>query len=182
MREAERRLDRAQLADPALFEPLAHQLADSNITLLCPDPPGYGASTGFDHMPSIGDFAGVVGEVIAAGNPDSVEVLGFHTGVLVAMALAADGAAPVATLHLIDAPAFGEVERAALSDKQAPVRKPPVRFKDLEKAWDFNAGRHKQKITPERGVDLFVDDLAAGARQPAGFIAAFACDAFALAD
>lgn len=168
------------------FQPLAEQLAlqsdDSNLTLLCPDPPGYGASDGFDHMPSIGDFAGVVGEVIEAGKPQTVEILGFHTGVLVAMALAVDGAAPVSRLHLIDAPAFGEVERAALSDKQAPIRKPPKTIAELEKAWDFNVARHKQQVTPERGIDLFMDDLAAGAHQPAGFIAAFACDAFALAD
>lgn len=164
------------------FEPLANQLAGSNITLLCPDPPGYGASAGFDHMPSIGDYAGVVGEVIAAGNPNTVELLGFHTGVLVAMALAVDGAAPVTHLHLIDAPAFGDIERAAMGDKQAPVRVPPKTLADLEKAWDFNVARHKEKITPERGIDLFIDDLAAGVHQPAGFVAAFACDAFALAD
>lgn len=165
------------------FEPLAQLLGDtSGVMLLCPDPPGYGQSEGFEHIPSIDDYAGAIADVVNAGDVSVVELLGFHTGALVAMSIAAGDMAPVSKLHLIDVPAFDEPTRVNLADKQAPARPPPKALEALEPLWRFNVARHEEKITPERALDLFADDLGSGVLQPRGFIAAFSCDAFALAD
>ncbi len=165
------------------FEPLAQALGESSgLMLLCPDPPGYGHSDGFEHIPSIDDYAGVIADVINAGDASKVEILGFHTGALIAMAIAAGDMAPVSKLHLIDVPAFDETTRVNLADKQAPARPPAKALQALEPLWRFNVERHDEKITAERALDLFVDDLGSGVLQPRGFIAAFSCDAFALAD
>ena len=107
--------------------------AGSNFTLylgemgrdrlvVAPDTPGFGESDAPAAAPEIVDYAGAMGDVIdALGLPGPIDLLGYHTGVLIAAELALLRPEQIRRLVLIGIPVFDAAERAAFEKTPWPV-------------------------------------------------------------
>ena len=94
------------------FATLAPLLADRR-QVICPDYPGYGGSDALPGAPTIPIYAGAVLDMIAALELSGpVNVLGFHTGCLVAAEMALQSPTMIGRLVLIDVPFFEPEIRA----------------------------------------------------------------------
>lgn len=107
--------------------------AGSNFTLflremgrdrlaVAPDTPGFGESDAPPKPPEIIDYAGAMADTIdALGLEGPIDLLGYHTGVLIAAELALLRPAQIRRLVLIGIPVFNEDERAAFEKTPWPV-------------------------------------------------------------
>ena len=74
-----------------LYFATAFPYLNAHRRIIAPDYPGYGGSDPLDEPPGIDDYAKAMLEVLdAMETADAVDVLGFHTGCLVAAELAID--------------------------------------------------------------------------------------------
>ena len=145
--------------------------------VMAPDYPGYGNSYGLSEPPSIEDYANAIIEsVLASDGTESLDVLGFHSGCLVAAEIALAAPERVRRLLLIDIPYFDRDTQAAFAGKVAQPM--PLTFDAgcLEKAWDFNVASRQDIVPLERALELFVDQLSSGTRDYFCFHAAFSYD------
>lgn len=89
---------------------------------VAPDTPGFGESDAPAAPPEIADYADAMGDVIdALGLDGPVDLLGYHTGVLIAAELALLRPDQVRRLILIGIPVFSAEERAAFEKTPWPV-------------------------------------------------------------
>ncbi len=141
--------------------------------VIAPDYPGYGGSYTLTEPPSIGDYAAAM---LAAIDDDRVDLLGFHSGCLVAAEMAILAPERVRRLVLIDVPFFDpETQRKF----HGQVAKPLDLSRDLDclrKAWDFNVASREGIVPLDRAFDLFVDQVSTGPRDYFCFHAAFTYD------
>ncbi|MCB1004719.1 MAG: alpha/beta hydrolase [Acidimicrobiales bacterium] len=89
-------------------------VAGSDRTVLALDTPGYGGSDPLPPLPTIGDYADVVAQVVeAAGLAGPVDLLGYHTGSLTAVELAGRRPDLVRRVVAVSMPVFtaAELER-----------------------------------------------------------------------
>ena len=75
-----------------------------------PDTPGFGDSDLPQDMPEIADYAGAMGEMIDALKLGPVDILGYHTGALIATELALARPQQVRRMVLIGLPVFAQAE------------------------------------------------------------------------
>ena len=145
--------------------------------VVAPDYPGYGGSYVLDNAPSIGEYADeMIDSVLAAEPGDQVDLLGFHSGCLVAAEMALLAPGRVRHLLLIDVPYFDRETQQKLYDR---VTQPMPLSHDancLDKAWDFNVASRRDVVPLERALDLFVDQISTGPRNFFCFHAAFTHD------
>lgn len=144
--------------------------------VMAPDYPGYGNSYGLSKPPSIEDYADAIIESVLASEDRELDLLGFHSGCLVATEVALKAPQRVRRLLLVDIPFFDRDTQAAFAGK---VAKPmPLSFdaECLGKAWDFNVGSRQDIVPLERALELFVDQLSSGTRDYFCFHAAFSYD------
>ena len=95
-----------------MFSELLPQLGQSRL-VLAPDTPGYGESAGPITPPTVGDYADALHELIA-DQKEPVDLVGYHTGALLAAEIAARYPQSVRRLVLISMPFFDAARRAAL--------------------------------------------------------------------
>ena len=89
---------------------------------VAPDTPGFGESGAPAAPPEIADYASAMGDVIEAlGMQGQVDLLGYHTGVLIAAELALLRPEQIRRLVLIGIPVFDAEERAAFEKTPWPV-------------------------------------------------------------
>ena len=107
-------------------------------------------------------------------SPDRpVDLLGFHTGCLVACELSLIAPGPVRSLVLIDVPAFDEATRAEHLVSSAA---PPGFTEDmtsLAPAWERGITRRIESQGMARSFEMFVEQLRHGEAMNAGFHAGF---------
>lgn len=84
------------------------------------DTPGFGDSDPPPSEPDIADYAGAVGDFIDAMGLASVDVIGYHTGSMIATELALMRPGKVGRLVLIAAPLFTEAELTELHEHFSP--------------------------------------------------------------
>lgn len=163
-----------------LFETVA-QFRPAGAQLIAVDLPGYGQSEPLAAEPTIDAYAQAVACVVAELSVPRVELVGFHTGCLVALALGQLLPGQVQRINLIDAPAYDAATRNKYLNETPPRRELGQTFDSLESIWQFNIGRHGDALPVARGLALMLEDLKSGADQPLGFRAAFSYDALAVA-
>lgn len=95
-----------------MFSELLPVLGDDRVVLAL-DTPGYGESDGPAAPISVGDYAEALHEVIA-GLKEPVDLVGYHTGALLAAEIAARYPRSVRRLVLVSYPLFTPERRAAL--------------------------------------------------------------------
>lgn len=125
---------------------------------------------------SIADYAAAIEAVATQLSPDRpVDLLGFHTGCLVACELALTSPTRVRKLALIDVPAFDADTRQA---HRAESSAPPGLTEDLASlapAWERGITRRVASQGMERSFAMFVEQLCHGEAMNAGFHASFTC-------
>lgn len=144
--------------------------------VVAPDYPGYGGSSPPDEMPSMTDYAHSIIDLIdALGIPGDrpVDLLGFHTGCLVAVEAARLEPAAVRRLVLVDVPYFEGSEQVAMLDEAVRPTALPTRLDDLADNWDRNVTGRLDAMSLDRAFELFVEQLRAGTGAHRGFHAAF---------
>lgn len=153
----------------AYFTTVMPMLNDGR-TVIAPDYPGYGGSYPLTAPPSIGDYAAAM---LATIDDDRVDLLGFHSGCLVAAEMAILAPGRVRQLVLIDIPFFDpETQRKF----HGQVAKPLDLSHDLDslgKAWEFNVASREGVVPLARAFDMFVDQVSTGQRDFFCFHAAF---------
>lgn len=122
------------------------------------DTPGYGASDRPSSSPSIADYAINAEQVLDALNiHEPVDVVGYHTGTLIAAELAIRSPTQVRRLILPGVPYFtGEAQKEALANYAKPDELKPDGSHLLEK-WKFARGGMDYGMSIERAQEHFSD-------------------------
>ena len=142
--------------------------------VIAPDFPGHGGSDPHRLDASVEDYARAVFCVIQELSADrSVDLLGFHTGCLVACELALLEPDAVRSLALIDVPAFDETKRREhlASSTAAPCFTEDMA--SLASAWERGVTRRIASQGMVRSFEMFVEHLRHGEAMNAGFHAGF---------
>tara|TARA_B110000008_G_C16910987_1_gene540708 strand:- start:184 stop:981 length:798 start_codon:yes stop_codon:yes gene_type:complete len=162
-----------------LFFETIMPMINKNRKIIAPDYLGYGSSSSIESPPSINDYAVSISEVLdQLGNYEKFELIGFHTGCLVANELCHLIPNNIVHTIMIDIPYFtGETQKGLLTQ----MSKPFALHEDLEslrKSWDFNIKNKIGKVNIERSFDLLVESLRSGNKDHFAFHAAFtyACE------
>jgi len=158
------------------YHSLAPKLAASRPVVAI-DYPGYGNSAPCPGAPSINDYALAVRAVIQSLLPDqSADLLGFHTGCLVAVETSLIAAEVVDQLVLIDSPYFDPEKQAELFEKMAKPVELTADLDMLKSAWDFCVSKRLEHIPLPRAYEMFVDHITSGVDTNRAFDAAFQYD------
>ncbi len=88
---------------------------------IAPDTPGFGNSDPPAEVPQIGDYAAVMGELLDILGLDEVDVMGFHTGALIALELAHQRPEHVKHVVMISAAIFTAEELRAIRRENAKM-------------------------------------------------------------
>lgn len=145
--------------------------------VIAPDYPGQGGSDGGGSTPTIEQYAASMIAVIKdlSGN-GPVNVLGFHSGCLVAAEVKLQEPNLIDQVVLIDVPAFDPETRA----KYLPMVGAPFEMtaeRDaVSKAWDMAVTKRSETQTLDQCYALFADSVGNGPRMNATFNAAFTYD------
>ncbi len=159
----------------AYYETVMPLLNEGRL-VIAPDYPGYGGSYPLDEPPSIADYAAAVLAVIG---DEPVDLMGFHSGALVAVESSLLAPERIRRLLLIDVPYLdAETQQKFYSQVAKPLAL-DHELDCLDKAWDFNVASRKDIVPLDRAFDLFVDQLVAGRRDYYCFHAAFTYDCVA---
>lgn len=160
----------------AWFETLAAELAGRR-PIIAPDYPGYGGSDEPADGASIKAYARATGGLLddlGLGFGD-VDLLGFHTGCLVAVEMARLVPDHTRRLVLIDVPFFTEDQRSGMLADFAHNPHPPE-FEALAGAWKKLVETRPSVSDKARGVGLFAEQMRGYPDPGAAFRAAFSYD------
>ena len=136
--------------------------------VLAPDFPHYGASDGPGRVCSVAEYAAALDSGLQPFS--AVDVLGFHTGCLVAAELALRNS-NIRRMILIDVPFFTPEQQAAISIDDQVVT--PT-LDCLAAPWNFSVERNLPAgIELQRAYQLFVEQIRSGQKEKWGFKTAF---------
>ncbi len=164
-----------------IFEPIMPALASGRI-VIAPDTPGYGASDPPPEPPSIDDYAqamlAAVSQLQEMGRlPRApVDVLGYHTGAIIAVAMAALAAGQIANLVLVSLAAFPADVRAR---KRAALANWPASRDDgghLQALWSQIGTLTDERMSADWKHASLTENLRPGARAPWGYDAVYRYD------
>ena len=150
--------------------------------VLCPDTAGYGSSDGPDEVPDIADYAAALGDALSdlgygEGGNGPVDLLGFHTGNFIALALAVQRPDLVRRLVMPGIPYFPAPEREARRQQYAQPRPYFIDPDYVGRSYRSTVLESNTAIPVEHLHDLFVSRLMAGPDSWFGFDAVFRFDA-----
>ncbi len=144
---------------------------------IAPDFPGHGGSDPHRSDATISDYAQAMLSVVEALSSDRpVDLLGFHTGCLVACEMALQSPSAIRSLVLIDVPAFDvETRNEHLASSSAPPEF-TASLESLAPAWERGITRRIESQGIARSFEMFVEQLRHGEAMNAGFHAGFSYD------
>lgn len=142
--------------------------------VLAPDYPGYGGSTALTAAPAIADFAAAMHACLDGMKLEGpVDILGFHTGCLVAAEMALTAPERCGRLVLCDVPYFDETRQAALRERVGQPLALSGAFRSLEPAWQADVSSRIELAGLDRSIELLAEHLRAVPRDHEAFLAAF---------
>ena len=160
-----------------LYFSTAMPLLNTDRQVIAPDYPGYGGSDKQAGPLSIADYAAAMLEVIEGASLDTpVDVLGFHTGCLVAVEMAHARPDVLRRLVLCDIPYFTAEQQDSFRDKMTQPMPVSADLESLAAPWAFNVGGRINDGPLERAFELFAEHCRAGTRDWYAFDAAFRYD------
>ncbi len=162
----------------AFFETIALLLSGRRM-VCAPDCPGFGGSDAPGKMLSMDELAETVLEALA-GAPElgegPVDLLGFHSGCLLAVEMARLEPDRVRRLAVVDVPYFtAEEQQGRYPRSTAPVRY-DADLASLADAWEFSVVRRLDGMPFSRAFGNFVELLRAGERANWGYHATLTYD------
>lgn len=148
-----------------------------NRRVIAPDYPGHGGSDLFKTEPSIEEYAAAMQAAITDLSGDApVDIMGFHTGNLVAAEIALSAPDQIRRLTLVDVPAFDPETREKY---RAAAAKPLEITPDLDcltAAWERGMTKRLASQSTDRSFEMFVEQLRHGTNMNAAFHAGFSYD------
>lgn len=145
--------------------------------VIAPDFPGHGGSDAFKQEPSIEEYVEAMLAVIANLSGDTpVDLMGFHTGNLVAVEIAISQPDHVRRLALVDVPAFDADTRDKYRATAARPLEITPQLSCLDAAWERGMSKRLQSQGPDRSFEMFVEQLRHGKKMNAAFHAGFSYD------
>lgn len=155
------------------FANLLPELASERVAI-APDYPGYGESDPFSTIaePSIDDYATSIHQLIGAYELNKIDLVGYHTGSMVAVAIAHRYPGLVRKVVNISAPIFTDAELAEFHQHYAPVPldEAGTRFSTMWQRIMYHRG---PGMTLEMAANSLAENLRAGERYEDGHRAAF---------
>ena len=145
------------------FLPLMTSLGDRR-QIIAIDTPGYGSSDRPSEEVDFPTYAKTIAEAmfaIEATDSASVDILGYHTGALLATEIAALFPKLVRRLILIGIPFFSGDEKAAWRKKLVHVTELTQSFDQFQHRWDYFIKHRTPGLSLSRAFDNFVDELRA---------------------
>lgn len=138
------------------------------------DYPGYGSSDSLADKPDISDFANAMIEALDNhGVAEPYDLLGFHTGCLVAPEMALIQPDKVRKLVLVDVPYFDKEQRESMYDAVVSFDEIAPELSCLEEPWDFTVSKRLEHVSLERAYEMFVEQIRIGNKTTWGYHAAF---------
>lgn len=145
--------------------------------VIAPDYPGYGGSDALSEPVAIAGYARAILEFLNNANVrEPVDILGFHTGCLVAVEMAHAAPDRVRRLVLCDIPYFTAAQQDSFREKMTQPMPVSAELDSLAAPWAFNVGGRINDVPLQRAFELFAEHLRAGSRDFFGFAAAFSYD------
>jgi pimeloyl-ACP methyl ester carboxylesterase len=142
--------------------------------LVMPDYPGYGGSDRHTAKPTIDDYADAMAAVIVDVSSDKpVDLMGFHTGCLVAAELCRREPDWFCKACLIDVPAFPADKRADMAAMASAPLALTENLSSLSKPWESGVVKRLESGSMDRAFEMFVEQLRPGREMNAAFHAAF---------
>lgn len=142
-----------------------------------PDYPGYGGSDAQAGPCTIADYASAVVEALGFLSVNrKIDVLGFHTGCLVAAEIAHSSPDWIRKVVMCDVPYFTRGQQDAMREKLARPMPVTDELSSLATAWEFNVASRIAEVPLPRALELFTEHLRAGTHDWFAFDAAFRYD------
>lgn len=155
------------------FAQLMPHLAIDRL-VIAPDYPGYGESAPLldEDNPSISDYAYAVAKVLDHYALSKVDLIGYHTGSMVALQLAHQHPEVIRRVINISAPIFTNQEVSSFKKYYSPVEldEAGTRFSSM---WARIMKYRGSGMTLEMAAQSFAENLRAGERYEDGHYAAF---------
>jgi len=157
-----------------LYFTTAMPLLNNGRRVIAPDYPGYGGSDTPSDEASIAVYAKAMLQAIDEDDP--VDILGFHTGCLVAVEMALRAPTSIRRLVLCDIPFFtGEAQQQLARKMSIPMPIGPE-LESIAGPWTFNIESRIADVPLPRAIELFAEHMRVGTNDARGFVAAFAYD------
>lgn len=154
------------------FTKIAPLLAETR-PVIAVDYPGYGGSD-YQGEHSIDHYAATLLPLLPQDS--AADLLGFHSGCLVAYELARQAKERASHLIMVDVPLFDDVKRNAYAAAMPAPSKIPVDISGLAAGFEKNVGARLDDLGAPRAFALWTESLRAGEMKNAAFQAAFAYD------
>ena len=155
------------------FSNIMPELAKSR-RVIAPDYPGQGNSDGGSPTPTIEQYAASMLAVIKDLSGDGpVDVLGFHSGCLVAAEAKLQAPESLDHVLLIDVPAFDPETRAKYLPIVGAPFEPSAGLDAVSKVWDMAVTKRTETQSLDQCYALFSDSIGNASRMNATFHAAF---------
>jgi pimeloyl-ACP methyl ester carboxylesterase len=151
------------------YRHLMRTLAQDRM-MLAPDYPGLGQSDPPIAELNVAGYADVMAEVLRSsgwGTDDAgpIDVCGYHTGTFVATELALRHPKLVRRIILIGIPFYEGADRSERRLQDGVVKPLPESLDALGQDWNFNVRDRANGVTLERGLDNFLESVAAWREQ-----------------
>jgi pimeloyl-ACP methyl ester carboxylesterase len=125
------------------------------------DTPGYGGSDRPAERPDIPGYAREIGAAIELDADGPIDLLGYHTGAVMAAELARQRPDLVRRLVLIGVPFFLGAEREHWRDVLAKKHALSESLAQFKERWAFFITDRRHGVSLDRGFENFVDELRA---------------------
>lgn len=142
-------------------------------SVYAPDLPGYGESDPPSQRPAIADYAAAMGDFIDAMRFREIDLLGHHSGALVAVELGILRPEQIRRIVLVSVPVFNLEEREAFQAKSTQPA-PTEDGAHLAREWQKQVQARGPGTTLEDCADGFAERLHSGANAYWGLSAAYA--------
>lgn len=154
-----------------MFEHVIDELA-RNREVYAIDTPGYGESDPPPEPPSIEEYAAAIGDFLET-LPTAYDVMGYHTGVLIAAELAKTRPERVRRAVLVAIPLFDDERRRNFEPSRDNMREDGSHLLDL---WESTMRVRPDGQSVERAAEIVAEKQRAGARSGWAGPAIFAYD------
>ncbi len=163
---------------PAPFSGLAFTIIMPHLAqdrrVFAPDYPGHGGSDAFKEEPTIEEYAAAIAAVVdEQSDSGPVDLMGFHTGNLVATEMALTAPGKIRRLALIDVPAFDTETSAKYRAASAKTFEIASELSCLEGPWKRGMTKRIESQTLDRSFEMFTEQLRPGRLMNKAFHAAF---------
>lgn len=138
-------------------------LLGQDRSVYAPDLPGCGASDPPAEAPAMADYVGALEDFLDAMRLRQVDVVGYQSGALVALALAVARPMSVRRLACVSVPLANDAARGSF--ERAPWATPPVENGDhLNAEWERTRGSQQRPLALDARARVFWEGLRNGPR------------------